>query len=83
VINVAPDKSIVMTGAVGPMQSLAATGTLTVVFKADGAGTKMEATYAVTGYSPGGMNVFAGPSDGMFTEQFTRLKNYVEKGKAE
>jgi len=43
-------------------------------------GTKLEVTYAVTGYLPAGMNTWAAPVDSILTEQFMRLKNYVERG---
>ena len=83
VVYLAPGKSIVMSGALGPMQSLAAAGNLRLQFTAEEGGTKLEVTYAVTGYLPGGMNAYAAPSDGMLTEQFTRFKNYVERGSPE
>lgn len=80
VVYLAPGKAMVLTGALGPMQALAATGNLRLQFSPEGDGTKLEVTYAVTGYLPAGMNAFAASADGMLTEQFTRLKNYVEKG---
>ena len=46
------------------------------------AGTKLEVTYAVTGYLPGGMKTWAAPVDGVLEEQFTRLKKYIEAGDA-
>ena len=79
-IYLAPNKTILLSGALGPMQPLAATGTMRLQFSADGDGTKLEVTYSVAGYLPGGMNTFAAPADGMLTEQFTRFKNYVEHG---
>jgi hypothetical protein len=48
---------------------------------ADG-GTKLLVTYSVAGYLPSGMNTWAVPVDSVVTQQFTRLKNYVEKGDA-
>ena len=78
VISVMPGKSIVMSGALGPMQALAATGTMKVEFKATEGGTSFELTYSVAGYLAGGMNAFAGPSDGMLSEQLSRYKKYVE-----
>ena len=80
VINVMPGKRLVMSGALGPLQALAATGTLTVEFSPASRGTKMEVTYAVSGYLPAGMNTFASIVDGVITSQFTRLKNYAEHG---
>jgi uncharacterized protein YndB with AHSA1/START domain len=80
IISFAPGKSIVFSGALGPMQALAATGTLTLRFSAEEGGTKLDVTYAASGYLPAGMNRFAVPSDGMLSGQFARFKNYVEKG---
>jgi uncharacterized protein YndB with AHSA1/START domain len=81
VVTIMPGKMIVMTGALGPMQSLAAAGNMKVQFSSEEGGTKFEMTYSVVGYLATGMNTFAGPSDGMLTEQVTRFKNYVEAGK--
>src|SRR5262249_806356 len=78
VVTIMPGKMVVMTGALGPMQALAAAGNLRVVFAPEEGGTKLEATYAVVGYLPNGMNAFAGPADAMLTDQFTRFKNYAE-----
>jgi hypothetical protein len=46
---------------------------------ADG-GTKLEVTYAIGGYSAGGLNSWASLVDKVLAEQFTRLKDYVEHG---
>jgi hypothetical protein len=78
VVSLMPGKMIVMTGALGPMQALAAAGNLKVQFSPEEGGTKLEVTYSVVGYLPGGMDKFAAPADGMLTEQFTRFKNYAE-----
>jgi uncharacterized protein YndB with AHSA1/START domain len=80
VLYLVPGKTIVFSGALGPMQPLAATGTLSIKLTPEEGGTKFEATYTVAGYLPAGMNAFAAPSDGMLTEQFTRLKKYIEQG---
>jgi uncharacterized protein YndB with AHSA1/START domain len=80
VVYVDPGKRLRMIGGLGPFQSMAATGSLTVELSSAGAGTKLELTYAVTGYAPGGMSNLAAPVDSVLTQQFTRLKNYVEHG---
>ncbi|HKW97138.1 MAG TPA: hypothetical protein VJN43_05350 [Bryobacteraceae bacterium] len=80
VVLLAPGKTIVLLGGLGPLQSLATTGSLTVSLSPAEGGTRLEFTYAVAGYVPQGMKIWAGPVDGMLTEQFTRLKNYIEKG---
>lgn len=82
IVFLAPGKTIVMHGALGPMQTLAATGSLQLQLTAADGGTKLEVTYAVTGYLPAGMNTWAAPVDGVLKEQFTRLKNLLEHGDA-
>jgi uncharacterized protein YndB with AHSA1/START domain len=80
VVNAMPGKMLVMTGGLGPLQSMAATGSMTFRLSPASGGTKLDITYAVTGYLPPGMNTFAAPVDHVLTEQFTRFKNYVETG---
>ena len=80
VIMAAPGERLVMSGALGPLQPYAVTGVMTVQLSADSGGTKLAATYAVGGYLPAGLNTWAAPVDSVLTEQFTRLKSYVENG---
>jgi uncharacterized protein YndB with AHSA1/START domain len=80
VINFAPGKTLVLTGGLGPLQSMAATGNMTFQISAAPGGTKLDVTYAVVGYLAAGMNGLAGPVDGVLMEQITRLKNYIERG---
>jgi uncharacterized protein YndB with AHSA1/START domain len=80
VVYVAPGKTLRLSGALGPMQAIAASGSMTIELSAAEGGTKLEVTYAVAGYLPAGMNTWAAPVDGVVEEQFTRLKNYVETG---
>lgn len=82
VVYVAPGKTLRLSGALGPMQAIAAAGSMTIQLSPAEGGTKLEVTYAVAGYLPAGMNTFAAPVDGVVEEQFTRLKNYVETGDA-
>ena len=80
VVYVSPGVAVVLSGGLGPLQSLAATGTLTISFqKGTNGGTTLDVTYAVSGYLPQGMNTWAAPVDGVITSQFTRLKNFAEK----
>jgi uncharacterized protein YndB with AHSA1/START domain len=80
VVNFAPGKTLVMTGGLGPLQSVAAAASMTIQLAPDAGATKLTVTYAVGGYMPGGLNSYAAPVDGVLTQQFTRLKNYVEHG---
>jgi uncharacterized protein YndB with AHSA1/START domain len=80
VVYLIPGKALSLTGAMGPLQSIAAGGNMQVQLAPADGGTKMDVTYAVFGYLPAGMNTWAEPVNAVLTEQFTRLKNYVEKG---
>jgi len=82
VVYADPGKKLVLSGALGPLQSVAATGSLTIQLAAAGEGAKLAVVYAVTGYIPAGMNTWAAPVDSVLTEQFTRLKSLIENGKA-
>jgi uncharacterized protein YndB with AHSA1/START domain len=82
VVYFAPGKALRLSGALGPLQPMAAAGSMTIQLSAAEDGTKLEVTYAVTGYLPAGMNSWAAPVDGVIEEQFTRLKKYVETGDA-
>jgi uncharacterized protein YndB with AHSA1/START domain len=83
VILAMPGKRLVMSGAFGPLQHLAATGSMLIQFKPEAGGTELEVTYRVTGYlPPPGMEAWSLPVDMTLGEQFTRFKSYVETGSA-
>jgi hypothetical protein len=78
-----PGKVVRLSGGLGPLQALGATGILSFDFTAAGAGTKLVTTYTVSGYQPDkGFAPLAGPVESVLKEQLTRLKRYVETGKA-
>jgi uncharacterized protein YndB with AHSA1/START domain len=83
VINIDRNKTLVLSGALGPLQSLAATGTMSIQLEPAGEGTKLSVVYAVVGYQPNGLATWAPIVDSVITEQFTRFKNFVETGKPE
>jgi len=80
VIMIMPNKLLVMSGALGPLQKFAAVGTLTIVLEPVHKDTRIEVVYSVGGYLPDGLSVWAAPVDKVLTQQITRLKNYVETG---
>jgi uncharacterized protein YndB with AHSA1/START domain len=80
VVMAMPGKMLVMTGGLGPLQSMAATGSMSFRLSPANGGTKLDISYAVTGYLPAGMNTFAAPVDHVLTEQLMRFKSYVETG---
>lgn len=79
VIYLAPGKTVVLSGGLGPLLTQAVTGTMQIQLSPAEGGTKVGVTYAVAGYMPAGLNAWAKPVDGVLTEQFTRLKNYTEQ----
>ncbi|HEY6251244.1 MAG TPA: ATPase [Candidatus Angelobacter sp.] len=80
VVFFAPGKTLRLSGALGPLQALGAIGALTFSLTPAGDETKLEVTFAVSGYTPQGMNSWAAPVDGVLREQITRLKSYIETG---
>jgi uncharacterized protein YndB with AHSA1/START domain len=83
VVMAMPGKMLVMTGGLGPLQAMAATGSMKIALAPADGGTQLQVTYSVTGYLTAGINSLAAPVDGVLTEQFMRLKNYIETGKPE
>ncbi len=80
VIMVMPNKMLVMSGALGPLQRAGATGTLGFVIQPIHSQTRLEVTYNVGGYMSGGLNTWADTVNKVLTEQAARLKSYVETG---
>jgi uncharacterized protein YndB with AHSA1/START domain len=80
VVYLAPGKGLILNGALGPLQSIAATGNMSFQLAPADGGTKLDVSYAVTGYLKAGMNTWAAPVDGVLGEQIARLKNYIERG---
>ena len=80
VTYLAPGKALILSGGLGPLNGIAAAGNMTFQLSAADGGTKLDVSYAVTGYLKAGMNTWAAPVDGVLGEQITRLKNYIEQG---
>jgi len=80
VVFAAPGTALGMTGAMGPMQTMALTGSMRLQFSKDGESTKVVVSYALSGYVPSGINNWAPKVDAMLSEQFTRFGNYVDTG---
>jgi uncharacterized protein YndB with AHSA1/START domain len=68
-----------MTGALGPLQEHAVTGTLTWQFAKAASGTTATMTYRVSGYFPGGLDKVADAVDTVLSGQLKRLKAYLER----
>ena len=78
VLTLMPGSRIVMSGGLGPLQNIAAAGTMIFQIAKDGDGSKLTLTYSVAGYLPAGMNTWAAPVDTVLTEALTRFKDYAE-----
>ena len=83
VVRYEAGKTLVMNGGLGPLQSAGAAAAMTFAIAAAEGGSKLDVTYAVTGYLPGGMAALAPIVDAVLKTQLTRLKALAETGKAE
>jgi hypothetical protein len=80
VIYLAPGKALGLSGALGPLQAVATTGSMRFQISPVEGGSRLEVTYAVGGYLKAGLDTLAKPVDAVLLEQITRLKNYIEHG---
>ena len=80
VSHVTPGETLRMTGALGPLQTIGAAGGMGWTLADEGQGTRLTWSYTVGGFSPGGMEAWAGPVDGVLTLQLNRLKALAETG---
>jgi hypothetical protein len=81
VIFVAPGKSAILDGALGPLMFSGAAGHLVWSLEEKAGHTTLTQTYYVGGYYPGGLDKLAPAVDEVLGEQVGRLKSYVETGK--
>ena len=80
VASAMPGTMLVMTGGLGPLQSMGANGAMTFKLTAVDGGTKVDFMYVVNGYHPQGMAVLAAPVDSVLMDAISRLHNYLETG---
>lgn len=77
---VEPGSKLVLRGGLGPLQGQGATGGLTLEIKAEdeGEGSLLTWAYIVGGYTPGGLEAWAAPVDGVLSAQLANLKAHAE-----
>lgn len=75
---VEPGSKLVLRGGLGPLQGQGATGGLTFEIKAEGEGSLLTWAYIVGGYTPGGLEAWAAPVDGVLSAQLANLKARAE-----
>lgn len=73
-------KMLRFAGGLGPLQAMGVAGSMEFRLSPAEGGTKLEMTYAVGGYLPGGLDKPAPAVSDVLTEQMERLKRYVETG---
>lgn len=77
---VEPGSKLVLRGGLGPLQGQGASGGLTFEIKAEGEGSLLTWSYIVGGYTPGGLEAWAAPVDGVLSAQLANLKARAEAG---
>lgn len=82
VVYAQPGQGLRLFGGLGPLQTTGATGHLGWTLSEKDGQTTLVQTYDVGGYMKGGLDKIAPAVDGVLSEQFDRLKTYVETGKA-
>jgi hypothetical protein len=74
VVLVIPEKTLRLTGGLGPLQGMGATGALTFTLRsASPTATTVIAEYSVVGYSREGLTSIAGAVDQVLSEQLQRF----------
>ena len=81
VVYASPGKLLRLTGAIGPLQEAALTGTMTWNLLQAGGGTTVELIYTVGGFRAGGFRDISTVVDGVLRGQLARLKALVETGR--
>lgn len=66
-----------LAGGLGPLQTMAVSGSMTFLLEATDTGTRLSYRYRVNG---GGLDGWAEPVDQVQLGQLLRLRNYVERG---
>jgi hypothetical protein len=81
IVYLQPGRVVRLSGGLGPLQEHGLNAVLTLSFKAIESGTHVTAIYNVGGYMANGFEKIASPVDQVLTEQWSRLKSFVETGK--
>ena len=81
VVLLSPGKELRLTGALGPLQEDGLAGSMRWKLSEVDGNTRVELTYSVGGYRPGGLRGLASPVDSVVRGQLLRLKSFVETGR--
>jgi uncharacterized protein YndB with AHSA1/START domain len=83
VIAVMPNDRLVLSGALGPLQTSGVAGAMTFQFGSTATGSQITFTYDVGGHTQGGLDKLGVAVDQVLGDQMTRLKRYLDTGSAE
>ena len=72
----APETGVTLEAPLGPLKSRASRAKLAFQWRLDGDRLRLTMTYAVEGE---GLGAFAGPVDGVMTDQFARLARHLDQ----
>lgn len=78
VSHMAPPKTLVVRGSLGPFYNLAADGAMTFSLAAAGAETDVTLIFRAGGYVKEGFQKWAQPVDGVLAQQIGNLKKHLE-----
>jgi uncharacterized protein YndB with AHSA1/START domain len=81
VVYVAPPQVVRFSGALGPLQASGVAGSMTWKLTGAADSTRLDLSYSVGGFIPGGFEKIAPAVEAMLREQLDRLKLFVETGK--
>ena len=81
VVYVAPPQVVRFSGALGPLQASGVAGSMTWKLTGASDSTRLELSYSVGGFIPGGFEKMAPAVEAMLREQLDRLKLFIETGK--
>ncbi|MNX41942.1 Polyketide cyclase / dehydrase and lipid transport [compost metagenome] len=79
-ILVEPGAKLILQGVLGPLIDQGVVGSAVFDLKAEGEGSVLTWSYVVGGYTPGGLEAWAAPVDGVLSAQLASLKAHAEAG---
>ncbi|HEY1072753.1 SRPBCC family protein [Brevundimonas sp.] len=75
---VEPGAKLILQGVLGPLIDQGVVGSAVFDIKAEGEGSILTWSYSVGGYTPGGLEAWARPVDGVLSAQLASLKTRAE-----
>ncbi len=82
VVNAQTGVSLTLHGGLGPLQTMAVSGSMIFVLEPHPDGSLLRYRYAVGGYAPGGLAPLAEPVDRVQLGQLQRLQRFIATGEA-